>query len=94
MKLSEHEHNCQVSYPDYSGYHYVNLCFNWQFFATCLVHEMNCQTRYLMSGKYGKYAYLCDFWHLSGCILYIDLFFGRGGGTDSEGCHLVEAIDY
>ena len=30
---------CQLSYPDHSGYH-VNLHFNSQMFATCLVHYM------------------------------------------------------
>ena len=45
MKLSEHGQNCQLSYFDHSGYHYINLSFNWQTFATCLTHFMKCQKK-------------------------------------------------
>ena len=40
MKFSEQEHNSQLSYPDQSGYHNVNLHCNLQVFLISLVHHM------------------------------------------------------
>ena len=40
MIFSEHKRNCQLSYPDNSGCHYINMYFKWQTFATYSVHYM------------------------------------------------------
>ena len=37
FKFFEHEHNCQLSYPDHLEH---QLAFYWQTFATCLVDYM------------------------------------------------------
>ena len=52
MKFSENQHNCQLSYPDHSGYHYVILQFNSQTFATCLYIIWDGLRHCFMSEKY------------------------------------------
>ena len=40
IKFSEHNCNCQLSYSDHSGHHYIKLGFNWETFATCFLYYM------------------------------------------------------
>ena len=40
MEFSEHERNSQLTYPDHSGYHNVNLHCNLQVFLISLVFYM------------------------------------------------------
>ena len=56
MKFFEHEQNCELSCPDHSGYHYVNLHFNFNLiYSSCTPNNFSSNVHFdHIFGQFGR----------------------------------------